>query len=298
MIIDLSELSDGFSSKLRVISYFLAVIKIKKLKRELCIYEKKTIESPFLFSDHCLIKNFTILKLKKKPRTNIVFTPYNDGVILKKLKNDNHINNKNDVKFNLISKLSYKNIMPNKMIGKKIDKLSLPKNFIAIHIRSTDRVININNFLSKIQFQEMIFDFQINRMIKNLTNFVNSKTKIKNVFICSDDKFYKEKTLKILNKNFNVFSNNSSFKVNNFRQTNGIDFVTELFCLSRSQMIISTVGGAVPSSASLISRKIIKFYKWTNIINFYLFFKIFIVIIYYIKRFKSLLVNLIKFKLS
>ena len=41
MHIDLSELSDGFSSKFKVISFFLATIKIKKLKKELYIYEKK-----------------------------------------------------------------------------------------------------------------------------------------------------------------------------------------------------------------------------------------------------------------
>ena len=44
MYIDLSKLSDGFSSKFRVISFFLAVIKIKKLRKELYIYEKKTKE--------------------------------------------------------------------------------------------------------------------------------------------------------------------------------------------------------------------------------------------------------------
>lgn len=294
MIIDLSDLSDGFSSKFRVISYFLAVIKIKKLKKELYIYEKKTIESPFLFTDLCLIKNFKIFKLKKKPKVNIVFNPYNDQKALKKLKNENLISYKSDIKFNWISKLSYKNFTPNKEIKKNISRLNLPNNFISIHIRATDRVVNINNFLTKIQFQEMIFDFQINRMIKNLINFVNSKTKINNVFICSDDKFYKEKILKTLNKNFNIFSNNSLYKINNFRQTNGKDFVTELFCLSKSRMIISTVGGAVPNTALLISKRKIKFYKWTNIFNFYIFFKIVVVIIFYTKRFKSLLHNLIK----
>lgn len=294
MIIDLSDLSDGFSSKFRVISYFLAVIKIKKLKKELYIYEKKTIESPFLFTDLCLIKNFKIFKLKKKPKVNIVFNPYNDRKALKKLKNENLISYKSDIKFNWISKLSYKNFTPNKEIKKNISRLNLPNNFISIHIRATDRVVNINNFLTKIQFQEMIFDFQINRMIKNLINFVNSKTKINNVFICSDDKFYKKKILKTLNKNFNIFSNNSLYKINNFRQTNGKDFVTELFCLSKSRMIISTVGGAVPNTALLISKRKIKFYKWTNIFNFYIFFKIVVVIIFYTKRFKSLLHNLIK----
>lgn len=68
MIIDLSNLTDGFSSKLRVISYFLATIKIKKFKKELHIYEKKTIELPFLFTDFFIIKNFRIFKLKKKTK--------------------------------------------------------------------------------------------------------------------------------------------------------------------------------------------------------------------------------------
>lgn len=47
MIIDLSELTDGFSSKLRVISYFLAIIKIKKLKKNVYIYEKKVLMRHF-----------------------------------------------------------------------------------------------------------------------------------------------------------------------------------------------------------------------------------------------------------
>ena len=41
MIIDLSGLTDGFSSKLRVISFYLAVIIIKKYNRRLYIFEKK-----------------------------------------------------------------------------------------------------------------------------------------------------------------------------------------------------------------------------------------------------------------
>jgi hypothetical protein len=295
MIIDLSDLSDGFSSKLRVITYHLAVIKIKKFKKHLYIYEKKTFESPFLFTDLCLIKNFKIFKLKKKPKTNIVFNPYNDEIALKKLKNQNFISDKFNNKFYKICKLSYKKFIPNKEIQKRIKKINLPNNFIGIHIRSTDRVIKIDNFLNKIQFSEMIFDFQINNMIKNLIDFIRSKTKIDNIFICSDDKFYREKVFKTLSTKFSIFSNNSSYNTKKFRQTNGKDFITELFCLSKSQIIISTLGGAVPNAASLISSKKIKFYKWTNILNFYLFFKIIVVIIFYIKRFKSILFNVFKY---
>ena len=88
MYIDLSKLTDGFSSKLRVISYFVAIIKINKLKKkEIFIYEKKTRDCPYLFTDHCLIKKFKIIKLKKKPKTKVKFTPYNYNEELKQLKN-------------------------------------------------------------------------------------------------------------------------------------------------------------------------------------------------------------------
>ena len=68
MIIDLSGLTDGFSSRLRVISFFLAIIKIRKLKKKLLIYEKKTKECPFLFADFCKVKGFKLFKLKKKTK--------------------------------------------------------------------------------------------------------------------------------------------------------------------------------------------------------------------------------------
>ena len=86
MIIDLSSLTDGFSSKLRVISFYLAVIIIKKYNRKLYIFEKKTKDCPYFFTDLCLIKDFKIIKLKKKPKNKIKFTPYNYYTELKRLK--------------------------------------------------------------------------------------------------------------------------------------------------------------------------------------------------------------------
>jgi hypothetical protein len=295
MIIDLSKLTDGFSSRLRVISFFIATIKIRKLKKELYIYEKKTKECPYLFTDFCKIKNFKIFKLKKKPKNSIKFNSYNLKA-LKLLKKKYKIGINNSQKFNQIAYLSYKNFIPNNKITKKIIKLKLPKTFISIHIRTTDRTLYIKNCLSAIQFPEMIFDFQINNMHNNLSNFIKSKTKIKNLFICSDDKYYKEKFLEKLSKNYNIFSNNTLYRTNKFRQTGGLDFLTELFCLSKSQKILSTVGGAVPNSACLISKKKIKIYKWTNNFNYYIIFKLIVLFIFFIKRFKYSLLNFTSFK--
>ena len=284
MYVDLSKLTDGFSSKLRVISFFLAVIKLKKLKKIIYIFEKKTRESPFLFTDHCLVKNFKLIKLQKKPKTTILFNPYNYVSELRKLKSINFIDQINDKKFNLTADLSYKNFLPNKIIQKRISKINLPKKFIGIHIRSTDRVVNIKNFIKKIQFKEMIFDFQIINMIKNINNYIKLKSNINNIFICSDDMFYKNFFLIELKKNNNIYFNQAKFKKDKFRQTNGVDFVTELFCLSKSKIVISTVGGGVSNAAYLISNKKIKIYKWTNITNIFFFIKIIVLTVFLLKR--------------
>ncbi len=120
MHIDLSNLTDGFSSKFRVISFFLAIIKINKLNKKLYIYEKKTRDCPYLFTDLCLIKKFKIVKLKKKPNTEIKFTPYNYNSELKKLKNKYSISGSKNRNFNLVSNLSYKNFVPNNKVKKKL----------------------------------------------------------------------------------------------------------------------------------------------------------------------------------
>ena len=287
MYIDLSQLTDGFSSKLKVICFFLAVIKINKLKKVLYIYEKKTKESPYLFIDHCLVKNFKLIKLKKKPKKKILFNPYNYVSKLRELKSTNFIDQKKDKKFNLIADLSYRSFLPNKKTQKIISKINLPKDFIGIHIRSTDRTVNLKNFFKNIQFREMIFEFQIKNMIKNINNFIKLKSKINNIFICSDDKFYKEKFINELKKRNKVYFNQSRFQISKLRQTRGIDFITELFCLSKSKIIISTVGGGVTNAAYLISRKKIKIFKWTNILNPFFFIKLLVLTIYFIKRIKK-----------
>ena len=236
-----------------------------------------------------MIKDFKVIKLKK-PKNEIRFTPYNYNTELKRLKKKNLIN-LNDEKFYLLSDKIYKNFIPKKKIKNKIKELGLPKNFVGIHIRSTDREIKIKNFLIKIQFKEMIFDFQIKHMIKHLLSFVKSKTKINNFFISSDNKYYNLKIHNEIKKKANIYSNNSNYNTQSFRQTNGEDFLIELFCLSKSKIIFSTLGGAVPKTASLMSKNKIKLYKWTDVVNFHILFKYFILIIFNLKKIKSILIN-------
>ncbi len=141
----------------------------------------------------------------------------------------------------------------------------------------------------------MIFDFHINNMIKNVFNFITSKKLVKNVFICSDDNFYKKKAINFLSSKVSIYQNKNKIYKNRFRQTNGLDFITELFCLSKSQIIISTVGGAVTRSAFLISKKKIKVYKWIDLKSIFYFFRLFILLIFYFKKIKNFIINKTRF---
>jgi 5'(3')-deoxyribonucleotidase len=138
----------------------------------------------------------------------------------------------------------------------------------------------------KIQFHEMIFDLQIKNMLNKINNAIKNFTKLNNIFISSDDKFYKNKFIFELKRKYNVYFNKSKFQTTKLRQTRGIDFITELFCLSRSKIVISSVGGGVVQAAYLISGRKIKIYKWINIINPFFFLRIITLVIFYSKRLK------------
>tara|TARA_B100000989_G_scaffold298996_1_gene291774 strand:- start:1259 stop:2143 length:885 start_codon:yes stop_codon:yes gene_type:complete len=291
MIIDLSELTDGFSSKLRVISYFLAIIKIKKLKKNVYIYEKKSFDAPFLFTDLCSIKKFKVIKLKNKPSSEIIFTPYNYSDAINSLKKKYLIKKKQNNKFFFISDLSYKNFIPNFKIRSKIKKINLPNKFTGFHIRATDREINIKNFIKKIQFKEMMFDFHTKHMIRNILKNSTFNKLLKNTFICSDDKVYKNEMINLFSSKLNIFFHNSKFDIKKHRQTNGIDFVTELFCLSKSHTIISNVGGNVVTTAYLLSNKKIKVYKWSEVLNLFIILKYLVLLIFWIKNIKNLIIS-------
>ena len=75
------------------------------------------------------------------------------------------------------------------------------------------------------------------------------------------------------------------------RQTSGIDFVTELFCLSKSHTIISNVGGNVVNTAYLLSNKKIKVYKWTEVFNLFIFLKYLVLLIFWIKNIKNFIIK-------
>jgi hypothetical protein len=183
-------------------------------------------------------------------------------------------------------KTSYKLLMPHKSIENKIKKFRLPKNYVSIHIRTTDRVIKFKNIFSKLYHKDLIFNSQLNYFEKNIINFICKYSKIKNIFISSDQKILKNKIInKLLKNKFKVYYNKVSYS-KKFRSTSGDDFVLDLFCMAQSKLIFTTTGGGVPYTAELISGQKLKTISFINELNVYYIFRLLFLFIYYMKRLK------------
>jgi hypothetical protein len=286
MFVNLKKISSGFSEKLRVVTYFVALIILLKKKKLLNILDRKTIECPYYFNNHFKIKGFKCRNGNPKKKDNsIEMNTYNSYPNLKNCNTHNQFKLNNN---KLIKqwKLSYKLLIPQKSIDNKIKKLKLPKKYISIHIRTTDRVIKLKSIFSKLYHKDLILNSQLNYFEKNIVNFIKKYSKIKNVFISSDQKILKNKIIKLLVENkFKVYYNKVSY-FNKFRATSGDDFVLDLFSMAQSKLIFTTTGGGVPFTAELISGQKLKILSFINELNIYYIFRLFFLFIYYLKRLK------------
>ena len=267
MIVDLSNIYSGFSDKLRAITFYIALNKLKKNSSNVFyIYEKKTKECPFRFIDYCRIKKIKIIKLKKKRKSLIHLSSYNTEITLKNVINNNPFESINNIILYNEWKKSYKKILPGFKIQKKINNIKLPKNFLGLHLRTTDRTLKFQNILS-IQFKDAIFDFQLEYFKKNISKILKEETKIKNIYVASDSKNIKDFVVNNLKKyNYKIFANNSKYK-KGFRKTSGEDFLIDFFSLQKGKVVLSTVGAGVTQSIFLMKR--IEIINWNNKLNSY-----------------------------
>jgi len=296
MLVDLSHIKSGFSDKLRAITFFIAATKLLKLKLFLKIYEKQNFQCPFRFVDYCKIKNIKFKKIKsinnKIRDNNIVLNSYDSEMNIENCKKHNRFNNINNYQLLNMWKSSYRDIIPNISLKKKIKKINLPKKFIGIHIRSTDRIIDFRRIILDLQLKDMFFNFQLRSFEKNLHLIIKKNTNIKSIYVASDEEEFKNKIIENLKKRgFIVYFNKCKYNSSKFRKTSGADFLIDLFSLSASRIIFTTVGGGVPYTAQIMSSKKILIINWVNQINIFIFLRIFIYFIYYLKRLKFRFLN-------
>ena len=92
----------------------------------------------------------------------------------------------------------YKDIYPNRYLQNKINNINLPKKFISIHIRSTDRVVKFKNILSQIQLKDMIIDFHLKNFPLIVTDLNFKSIQIVKIYISSDQEYLKNQIIKKL----------------------------------------------------------------------------------------------------
>ena len=300
MHIDLSKIKSGFSDRLRAITFHVALNKLKKKKTFFSIYEKKNYQCPFRFVDYCKIKKITIKSKKKNSNTkkNIIFTSYNSEINFKNCVRANKYSDtiNNSELYDQWTK-SYKDIYPNNNLQNKINHIKLPKKFISVHVRSTDRVVKFKNIFSQIQLKDMIIDFHLKKFPDTIIDFIVKYSNCKNIYVSSDQEYLKNKIIhQLKSENFNVYYNKNIYKNLNYRRTSGDDFLVDLFCMSKSNFIFSTIGGGVPFTAHLLSGKKNKVINWSNEYNKFFLIRCLVLIIYYTKRLKKILINFFSFK--
>jgi len=288
MHIDLLNIKSGFSDRLRAITYYIAVNSFKKNKKIYTISEKKTEECNFKFTNYCYIKNSKIYNTAQNKLSPIFLTPYNSSINLKNANNNNCFSNIDSAKLFTKWKKSYKKILPKKNIQKLINKINLPQNYFSIHLRTTDKVIKLTKLIQQISYSDNILDIQIKYYEKNLINILKYYTDMKNIFISSDDIRIRNRVITLLKKNnYNVYFNNCKYNSKNLRQTTGKNFVTDLFCISKSKLVISTIGAGVVQSAYYLSNQKLKIIILNNTFNIMFVFRLLVLTIFYLKRFKS-----------
>lgn len=267
MIIDLSKMKSGFCDRLRQITFCIAIEKLKGTKiNKIFIYEIKNKECPYYFSELLKFKNYRVANIKKNvSNKNLIrMNPFNSKISLetcKRFNSDYKINNK---KLLIEWKKTYQILEPQKKIKKKIDKLLKKKDFYCIHTRVTDKLVSYLDYLLELPDKDVIYQNQLNNFCLNVGKIIPS---IKNldIYLSSDENIYREKIVKNIENKSSIINPYVKYNKNKLRQTNGEDFIVDLFMMSKSSKIISTTGGNVPLTALLISKRKIDYLKWTSI---------------------------------
>ena len=269
MYIDLSHMKSGFCDRLRQITFCIAYNRLKKKNIKIIkIFEIKNKECPYYFTDLMELKGLKVfnLKSKKTKDQNIKMDPFNSSISIETCKKHN-TDNLNNAKLLEEWKSTYKILIPKKKFKKKINKISKKKNLACIHSRITDKHLGFFSFLLEIPNKDVIFSYQINDFYKNVFKLIPKK--IRNIYVASDEEFSRKKLIKNLETNFKIIGDKPIFKKNKLRQTSGEQFIIDLFVMSKCNIIISSTGGNVPLTATLISDRKILYLKWTETRDIY-----------------------------
>jgi hypothetical protein len=144
----------------------------------------------------------------------------------------------------------YNRFSPRKDIGKKIECIGADRECIGLHIRFTDK-IRENPSPSEINLSELE---QVEKRTTYAIQSALKKNRLKRVYLatdCSKARFAWKNKLEswgvtVLLNPYAVYDENQ------FRQTDGEDFLIDLFSLARCRQIVGSINSGIPLTASRI----------------------------------------------
>ncbi len=262
MYVDLSNMNSGFCDRLRQVTFCIAYEKLQNKKiKFINIYEKKNSECPFYISDLISIKGCILKNIKKKNPQAIRMDPFNSEI---SIENCIKYNSKKIDNFKLLKmwKKSYQSIQPKKEVLSKLKSIIKKKKYVAIHIRLTDKLVSLKDYMLELPRKDVIYKNQLKEFLENVQSIIPKKYKY--IYISSDEEIYKNKIKKLLNRKYKFIDRKIKYNRNKLRQTSGNDFMIDLFSMSKSSLIISSTGGNVPYTSNLISGFSQNYIKWIN----------------------------------
>ncbi len=285
MYIDLSSMKSGFCDRLRQITFCVAQHKLKKSKKKTIeIFEIINSECPYEFSKLLSVKGYKVKNVKKKNLKTLKMSPFNSSISINTCK---EFNDDLDIKnSDLLQewKRSYKLLEPKKNIISKINKIIGNKKYICIHTRLTDKLVNFKEYMLEIPKKDVIYKKQLQDFFNEISKIIPKRCK--NIYLSSDESFFRDKLINILNNKYKIINRKKKFNTNSLRQTSGSDFIIDLFAMVNSESVISTTGGNVPLTSLLIAKKKKNYIKWTSFKNIYKFYNQIRKAIYFLRFFK------------
>ena len=208
--------------------------------------------------------------------------PFNSEISIKtciKFNKDHKVDN-----FKLLHewKKTYRLLAPKKKFLIKINFFLKNKKITCIHSRVTDKLLNYLDTLLEIPSKDVIYKKQLEDFCSNVDKLIPHGTN--NIYLASDESKYREKIINNLKSRYKIINEKIFFDKKKLRQTSGENFIIDLFVMANCKSIISTTGGNVPLTATLISKNCKTFVKWTNFKFIYKINLLLRTLIYFIRK--------------
>ena len=250
MIVDLSGYSTGVCDRLRQVTFCAAIAQIFG-DPLLEVYEILTDEGPFSILDLFELEGFRLQRINYLPSNAIRMTPYNSEICEANVVLHKPVNLQLPIdQFLVIWKDTYKAIKPKisiyDLIRKEYDEV-FNRGVVAIHVRLTDRVTRwpASGGITELQYEKFL-KIKIPWIIK----YANQNGY--KVFLTSDNSDSDKGIRKLIRHQVGLIEYQKHWNTSGIRNTNGDEFLTDLFLLSKCKKIFTTTGGGVPLTAALI----------------------------------------------